>query len=83
MSPKVEINLSLNPSQFRGENRPVEKVDWNEAQEFCARLSRLTGEKYSLPSEAEWEYACRAGAKEYTSYYFCDDDDDLTLLCVG
>ena len=40
---------------------PVEQVNWHEAQEFCARLTNLTGRAYRLPSEAEWEYACRAG----------------------
>jgi formylglycine-generating enzyme required for sulfatase activity len=75
MSPKVEIDLSLNPSQFRGEDCPVEKVDWYEAQEFCARLSQLTGETYRLPSEAEWEYACRAGA--HTEYCFGDYEGQL------
>jgi len=77
MSPKVEIDLSPNPAYHRGENKPVEQVTWYEAQEFCARLSRLTGEKYRLPSEAEWEYACRAGASEYTKYSFGDDPSQL------
>ena len=77
MSPKVEIDLSLNPSYHRGENKPVEQVTWYEAQEFCARLSKLTGENYRLPSEAEWEYACRAGAEDYTEYYFGDDASQL------
>ncbi len=47
--------------RFRGENLPVENICWKEAAEFCARLSTLTGRAYSLPSEAQWEYACRAG----------------------
>ncbi|PZO38151.1 MAG: hypothetical protein DCF19_16910 [Pseudanabaena frigida] len=72
MSPKVEIDLSLNPSYHRGGNKPVEQVTWYEAQEFCARLSQLTGESYRLPSEAEWEYTCRAGAEEYNEYCFGD-----------
>ena len=59
--PKVKIELKLAPSNFEGETLPVEKVSWNDAQEFCARLSRLTGKLYRLPTEAEWEYACRAG----------------------
>ncbi|MBK9316973.1 MAG: formylglycine-generating enzyme family protein [Acidobacteria bacterium] len=59
--PKVEIDLISDPSQFKGGNRPVENVSWAEAVEFCARLSRLTGRTYRLPTEAEWEYACRAG----------------------
>ena len=77
MSPKVDIELSLNPSYHRGEDKPVEQVTWYEAQEFCARLSKLTGENYRLPSEAEWEYACRAGASEYTEYCFGDDPSQL------
>jgi len=77
MLPKVEIDLSPNPSYHRGDDRPVEQVNWYEAQEFCARLSRLTGERYRLPSEAEWEYACRAGTSDYTEYCFGDDPSQL------
>jgi len=50
-----------NPSQFQGEERPVENVTWLEAKEFCEKLSRLENRKYRLPTEVEWEYACRAG----------------------
>jgi eukaryotic-like serine/threonine-protein kinase len=50
-----------NPSIFEGENLPVEQVAWNNAQVFCKKLSQQTGRTYRLPSEAEWEYACRAG----------------------
>jgi len=66
--PQINISLNANPSRFKGANRPVENVSWNEAQEFCARLSRKTGKNYRLPSEAEWEYACRAGTT--TPFYF-------------
>ena len=66
--PQVNISLNANPSNFKGANRPVEQVSWDEAQEFCARLSRKTGKNYRLPSEAEWEYACRAGTT--TPFYF-------------
>jgi len=59
--PKVKRELMSDPSQFKGGNRPVEKISWEEAVEFCERLSRATGRKYRLPTEAEWEYACRAG----------------------
>ncbi|WP_063800776.1 SUMF1/EgtB/PvdO family nonheme iron enzyme [Mastigocoleus testarum] len=56
------------PSCFKGDNLPVERVSWYEAQEFCQRLSRKTGRIYRLPSEAQWEYACRA--KETTPFHF-------------
>lgn len=50
-----------NPSEFRADDRPVDRISWNDAVEFCRRLSRMTGREYRLPSEAEWEYACRGG----------------------
>ena len=68
--PKVKIDLNPQPSHFKGENLPVERISWLDAQEFCARLNNATGKKYRLPSEAEWEYACRA--KTTTRYYFGD-----------
>lgn len=58
--PKNKRCLKLEPSCFKGDNLPVERVSWYDAQEFCERLSQETGRKYRLPSEAEWEYACRA-----------------------
>ena len=66
--PKVKIDLNPDPSNFKGSDRPVENVSWNDAIEFCDRLSGKTGKKYRLPSEAEWEYACRAGTT--TPFYF-------------
>jgi formylglycine-generating enzyme required for sulfatase activity len=57
---QVERQLNPNPSRFKGDDRPVERVSWYDATEFCARLSAHTGRAYRLPSEAEWEYACRA-----------------------
>lgn len=65
---KINRDLDPDPSRFKGANRPVERVSWDDAVEFCARLSRKTGRTYRLPSEAEWEYACRAGTK--TPFYF-------------
>ncbi|MBH8555992.1 SUMF1/EgtB/PvdO family nonheme iron enzyme [Nostocaceae cyanobacterium CENA357] len=65
---KVNIDLQPDPSNFKGANRPVECVSWDDAVEFCARLSKKTGKIYRLPSEAEWEYACRAGTT--TPFYF-------------
>lgn len=58
---KVKIDLKPEPAHFRGEKLlPVDSVNWYQAVEFCQRLSKHTGNKYRLPSEAEWEYACRA-----------------------
>ena len=66
--PKIRRSLKLEPSCFKGDNLPVERVSWYDAQEFCERISRETGRKYRLPSEAEWEYACRAQTS--TSFHF-------------
>jgi formylglycine-generating enzyme required for sulfatase activity len=68
--PKINIDLEPNPAHFKGLDRPVESITWFEAIEFCDRLSRKTGKAYRLPSEAEWEYACRAGTK--TPFHFGD-----------
>jgi formylglycine-generating enzyme required for sulfatase activity len=65
---KIDINLETNPSHFKGDELPVESVNWYEATEFCKRLSRETKREYRLPSEAEWEYACRAGTT--TAFHF-------------
>ncbi len=65
---KVDRDLNPDPSCFKGDNRPVEQVSWHDAVEFCQRLSRETGTEYRLPSEAEWEYACRA--RTTTPFYF-------------
>ncbi len=70
---KIEIDLDPNPSHFKGDKKPVDSVSWDMGVEFCKRLSRLTGKNYRLPSEAEWEYACRAGTT--TKYYFGDSLD--------
>jgi formylglycine-generating enzyme required for sulfatase activity/tRNA A-37 threonylcarbamoyl transferase component Bud32 len=66
--PQVKQPLNPYPSKFKGHNRPVENVSWYEAVEFCARLWEKTGREYRLPSESEWEYACRAGTT--TSFHF-------------
>jgi formylglycine-generating enzyme required for sulfatase activity len=64
--------MGNNPSRFKswlkGKNHPVERVSWNNATKFCQKLSKKTGKDYRLPSEAEWEYACRAGTT--TPFYF-------------
>jgi len=66
--PPVKRELDSNPSRFKGAMRPVERVTWYDAVEFCARLSAHTGRQYRLPTEAEWEYACRAGTT--TPFHF-------------
>ncbi len=53
--------MGNNPSYFKGDDLPVETVSWDDATEFCRKLSEKEGKKYRLPMEAEWEYACRAG----------------------
>ena len=58
--PQVDLMLNPDPAKFKGANRPVEQVSWEEAMEFCCRLSQRTKLFYTLPSEAQWEYACRA-----------------------
>ncbi|MBE9109851.1 formylglycine-generating enzyme family protein [Nodosilinea sp. LEGE 07298] len=67
-------DLELNPSRFKGDDLPVEQVNWHDATEFCQRLSAKTSKNYHLPSEAEWEYACRA--ETTTAYYFGDQLTD-------
>jgi formylglycine-generating enzyme required for sulfatase activity/uncharacterized caspase-like protein len=66
--PQVKLELEPYPSYFKGEKLPVECISWYEAVEFCARLSKVTEQAYRLPTEAEWEYACRANT--VTSFYF-------------
>ncbi len=79
----IEQQLELEPSVLAGkDNHPVEQVSWDDAQEFCRRLSRHTKKQYRLPSEAMWEYACRAvidnkqlpltsySSKKYPPFYF-------------
>lgn len=66
--PQVDCELETDPARFKEADRPVEKVSWEDAVEFCARLSNHTGRLYRLPSEAEWEYACRAGTT--TPFHF-------------
>jgi formylglycine-generating enzyme required for sulfatase activity/tRNA A-37 threonylcarbamoyl transferase component Bud32 len=60
--------IGSNPAYFKGNNRPVEQVSWDDAVAFCQKLSQKTGKNYKLPSEAQWEYACRAGTT--TPFYF-------------
>jgi formylglycine-generating enzyme required for sulfatase activity len=68
--PKVRQELNPDPSHFKGDKRPVERISWYDAIEFCQRLSNKTGRSYRLPSEAEWEYACRGGT---TTPFYCGE----------
>ncbi|MCS7147715.1 MAG: bifunctional serine/threonine-protein kinase/formylglycine-generating enzyme family protein [Geminocystis sp.] len=68
--PKIVRPLKPKPAAFKGDNLPVERVSWFDAQEFCKRLSKYTGRNYRLPTEAEWEYACRGNTQ--TRYSFGD-----------
>ena len=77
---QYEQVMGVNPSEYKGANNPVEMVSWEDAVEFCRRLSELPAEKaagnvYRLPTEAEWEYACRAGTT--TKFSFGDDESDF------
>ncbi|MGA2498438.1 MAG: formylglycine-generating enzyme family protein [Tepidisphaeraceae bacterium] len=72
---QYEAVMGQNPSCFKGPQHPVEQVSWDHAAEFCRKLSGRTGKVVRLPTEAEWEYACRAGSN--TRFSFGDDDSRL------
>lgn len=67
-----KVVMGSSPSRFTGDDLPVEDVSWDEASEFCRKLSTRENKHYRLPTEAEWEYACRAGT---TTLYYCGRSD--------
>jgi formylglycine-generating enzyme required for sulfatase activity len=70
---QVKRSIDPEPSNFKGDDLPVEQVSWLDAEEFCLRLSKLSDREYRLPTEAEWEYACRAGTT--TPFHFGETID--------
>ena len=68
-----ESVMGDNPSSFKGTDRPVEKVSWNDAQVFVEKLNVQTGKQYRLPTEAEWEYAARGGKRSMGFLYAGSD----------
>lgn len=74
---QYESVMGKNPSRYEGKGAPVEHVSWLDARRFCRKLSDKTGMTFRLPTEAEWEYACRAGSS--TTYFHGDDPDHKDL----
>ena len=64
-----EAVMGSNPSEYKGDNLPVETVSWNDCQEFISKLNSMTGRKFRLPTEAEWEYSARGGKKSRSYQY--------------
>ena len=86
---KYEVTQALwqavmdnNPSYFKGDNLPVEQVSWDDCQEFISKLNSITGKKFRLPTEAEWEYAARGGNKS-RSYQYCGSNNISDVAWYG
>ena len=79
-----DIVMDGRPSHFAGDSLPVEQVSWDDAQQFCAMLSQITGRRFRLPTEAEWEYAARGGDRSQ-GYTFAgsNDREDVAWYCVN
>jgi formylglycine-generating enzyme required for sulfatase activity len=82
-----EAVMGGNPSDFKGSNRPVERVSWNDCQEFIRKLNEMTGQKFRLPTEAEWEYAARGGKNskgyKYSGSNYVEDVAWYAYNCGG
>lgn len=74
--------MGSNPSYFQGDQRPVEKVCWNDCQEFITKLNNITGQNFRLPTEAEWEYAARGG-KQSRGYKYSGSNDISDVAWYG
>jgi len=72
---QYEEVMGKNPSEIKGGNLPVDRISWDDANTFCRKLSKMTGKEFDLPTEAQWEYACRAGTT--TRFSFGEKDEDL------
>ena len=70
-----EAVMGSNPSNYTYPDHPVERISWHQATEFCRKLSVQTGMKFALPSEAQWEYACRAGSPG--ERFFGDSENNI------
>src|SRR5947207_5712425 len=70
--------MGANPSKTAGDNLPVHNVSWQDAQTFCDKCGKLTGRQVQLPTEAQWEYACRAGTA--TAYHSGNTINDLSKV---
>ena len=86
---KTEVTQALwkavmgsNPSYFKGDNLPVECVSWNDCQEFICKLNSLTGQNFRLPTEVEWEFACRGGNNS-RGYRFSGSDNFEEVTWYG
>ena len=75
--------MGKNPSKFKGDNLPVEKVSWDDCQEFISKLNGITGKTFRLPTEAEWEYAARGGKKSRGYQYSGSNDISDVAWCLG
>ena len=73
--------MGNNPSYFQGDNLPVEKVSWGDAQSFCVKVHEKTGHTVCLPTDAQWEYSCRAGTS--TPFHFGQELNGTQANCDG